>query len=119
MIEGNAVFERARSPADKSRRDGWIEQIAESEKDWSRLVQIMEREVSILEGDEKFDQLVATTLTQEHLGDPAVAIESWRKVLEAVPSDRQALEKLTSLAEESSEWGVFAEVRHNFHVLRM
>ena len=87
-----------------------MKRIAESEGDWPALVQVLQREVGILDGEAQLDQLRRIAqISEEHLDDDAVAIENWRKVLDASPADRPALVQITHLSQASEDWGVFVE----------
>lgn len=87
-----------------------LKAIATNEEDWQGLVGVLTRELQLQDGPTK--QNTAREIAQiweTKLDDPAVAIDSWRKVLELAPGDQMALTHLVSQAEATKDWNSFIE----------
>jgi len=96
-------------PTDRDALAG-LKTIATKTEDWSGLLDVLLRESTLLEGAERVALLKEmASVTEERLGDPSVAMDRWRSVLEAVPDDEEALRHLLALAEQTREWGSFVE----------
>jgi tetratricopeptide (TPR) repeat protein len=106
-----AAFLRAldHNPSDLEALVG-LKAIAETAEDWQALVGVLTREFQLLDGAAKEDcARTIAGLWEDRLKDSAVAIDSWRKVLELAPGDQTALEHLVSLAETAGDWASFID----------
>ncbi len=96
-------------PDDRSALDG-LKRLAEGEQDWPSLVQVLQREAGIADDDRRLElRREIAMVTEDKIGDIAVAMDAWRGVLEESSQDTEALEHLLGLAEGQEEWGVFVE----------
>ncbi len=88
-----------------------LKRLARGSEDWPALVAVLQREAGLSEG-ERLVQLRRdlAQITETHLGDPAVAMDAWRAVLDLEPTDHEALARLGELSSVTGEWGVFVEV---------
>jgi len=94
---------------DQESLDG-LKRLARQAEDWPALVAVLQREVNLAEGERERELCrEVAEVTEDKLGDPLVAIDAWRAVLERDASDRQALERLVELSESQAEWGTFVE----------
>jgi len=78
---------------------------------WRPLLDLLEKEALLLEGQEKRDHLVEMAqLAGDRLSDHDRAVELWHAVLEIDPNTPEALETLEKLAERRKDWPGRAEV---------
>jgi tetratricopeptide (TPR) repeat protein len=81
-----------------------LKRIAEASEDWRGLVGVLSRECTMLKGDA---QLVRyreiATIWEERIGEPGIAVDAWRKVLELAEADRVALEHLINLCRSQDD----------------
>ncbi|MGC6515174.1 MAG: hypothetical protein ACON4N_11820 [Myxococcota bacterium] len=88
-----------------------LRELAGSAEDWSSVLDVLNRNVGMTEGEARADLLrEVATLTEEHLNDPGRAIESWRAVLAQAPGDVPALQSLVSLCRAHGDKESFLEV---------
>lgn len=96
-------------PDDRAALDG-LKRLAEGEEDWAGMVQVLQREAGIADDDRRLElRREIAMITEDKIGDPAVAMDAWRAVLEEAQHDTEALEHLLGLSESQGEWGVFIE----------
>lgn len=80
---------------------GGLARLAHAAEDWRALVGVLARQASLAEGEEQVELYARiATLWEEHLGDAAVAVEAWRKVLQVSPGHERALRRLVDLCDE-------------------
>jgi len=85
--------------------------VYEKRRAWRPLLDLLEKEVELLEGEAKRDRLVEMArLAGDRLSDHQRAIELWRAVLEVDPGMEEALPTLEKLTERSKDWDGLAEV---------
>ncbi|MEZ4319768.1 MAG: tetratricopeptide repeat protein [Myxococcota bacterium] len=97
------------TPNDPEALEG-LKQLATEDQDWSSLIQVLQREADLVEGERELTvRREIARVTEEKLGQGRVAIDAWRAVLEIAPQDSEALQQLLALAETEGEWGVFIE----------
>jgi tetratricopeptide (TPR) repeat protein len=88
-----------------------LRRIAADRGDWQALARVLAREASACAGDAQVDVFrQIARLWEDQLGNPAVALQSWRKVLDAAPEDREALEHLVGLARSAGDHAAFVDV---------
>ncbi len=114
---GNSVAARAELEAALALNPGDAEalaelrSLAEAASDWNALVGVLSREASVMEGEDRTARLREIARTWEkRLASPAIAIDAWRKVLNAAKGDAEAMERLVGLAREVGDWQTFVEV---------
>ena len=96
-------------PTDTEALDG-LKRLAEGEEDWAGLVSVLHRESGITEGEAKVELLRRIAhVNEDKIGDPAVAMDSWRALIELAPQDREGLEHLLKLSEAQGKWEVFVD----------
>lgn len=96
-------------PSDSESLAG-LKRIATEDEDWPGLIQVLQREADLVDGDPEIEvRREIARVNEEKLSLGRVAIDAWRAVLEISPQDTEALEHLLALAEAESEWGVFIE----------
>jgi len=87
-----------------------LKSIAEAASDWQGLVGALTRESQLVQGEKRQDcARQIALLWEEKIGDRAVAIESWRRVLELSPGDQTSLSRLVALAEAEADWNSFID----------
>ncbi len=82
-----------------------LQKLAEREKDWATLAEVLERRVAEAEGDERAQQKLLQklgTIYGEHLEEPVKAAGAWKRILDLDPKNGRALRTLreTFLASE-------------------
>ncbi len=89
-----------------------LERLYESEEAWGQLVGVLRRRVEWTGEPDARRQLLfrIARIQEELLVDPGAAIETYRELLEADPSDRGALDGLEKLYAAKSEWSEMREV---------
>ncbi|MFH1469357.1 MAG: hypothetical protein ABIO70_33540 [Pseudomonadota bacterium] len=96
-------------PEDLQSLDG-LEAIAVEAGDWSTVVGILARKGVLFEGEEQVETYARIArIWDTELGDPGIAVESWRKVIELDEQHREALDRLVALSEEGAGWSSFVE----------
>lgn len=87
-----------------------LKRLATADEDWPRLVSVLQREANLSSGEHLLAvRREIATVTEERLGDAAVAMDAWRDVLDVNVGDREGLEHLVALSEAKEEWGPFVE----------
>ena len=87
-----------------------LKRLATADEDWTRLVAVLQREANLATGEHLLSvRREIASVTEERLGDAAVAMDAWRSVLDVATSDRDALEHLMALSEAQEDWGAFVE----------
>jgi tetratricopeptide (TPR) repeat protein len=85
-----------------------LKEIAEAAEDWQGLAGVLTRKLQLHQGESKVEIARAIAILWEtKLGDAAVAVDAWRRVLELVPGDKVALQHLVSQAEGAADWTSF------------
>jgi tetratricopeptide (TPR) repeat protein len=88
-----------------------LKDMYEKRRDWERLVEVMRLESELLDpSDQAMRRLEIAQMATEKLRKPNICIELWRDVLNADPSNVDALAALSGLYERSREWAPLAEV---------
>ncbi|MEQ1503897.1 MAG: tetratricopeptide repeat protein [Myxococcota bacterium] len=96
-------------PDDREALDG-LRRLAEKARDWPALVAVLQREASSAGRARQIElRREIATVTEDRIKDPKVAIDAWRALLELDPSNREGLEHLLDLAEDTQAWGMFVE----------
>jgi tetratricopeptide (TPR) repeat protein len=105
-----------------------LEKLAEREKDWVTLAEVIERRVGAADDDKERTRLLTklAALYGEQVGDGASAAEAWKRVLRIDPKNGRALrtlresyvqaqdwDALEALYGETSDWDGLAEVLGN------
>jgi len=87
-----------------------LQELATQAEDWRSVVGILARKGVLFEGEEQVETYASIAqIWEDQLGDPGVAAESWRKVLEIDPDHNLALQRLVALGEASGNWKSFVE----------
>jgi tetratricopeptide (TPR) repeat protein len=82
-----------------------LRKVYEKRRAWRDLLNLMEKEVSFLEGDEKVERLQEmASLASDRLSDHGQAIQLWNQVLELNPESIDAPTALEKLTERSKDW---------------
>ncbi|RMH42163.1 MAG: tetratricopeptide repeat protein [Deltaproteobacteria bacterium] len=90
-----------------------LKEIYARRRQWRALIRLMERETQLLPADQRRAHLVdIARLASDRLGDPALSIGVWNRVLELDPDDAEALESLAHLYERNKRYLALAEVLH-------
>lgn len=98
---------------------GGLKRLAELDEDWSGMIAVLQREAAIAPPERRLAvRREIAHVTEGRLKDAAVAMDAWRAVLDLVPQDTDALERLLELAERGHEWGVFVETGKQLASLR-
>jgi tetratricopeptide (TPR) repeat protein len=88
-----------------------LKSVYEKRRAWRPLLELLDKEVELLEGDAKRDRLVEMAgLAGDRLSDHTRAIELWRRVLATDPDYAEALPTLEKLTERVKDWDGLAEV---------
>jgi tetratricopeptide (TPR) repeat protein len=94
-----------------SRAIDTLRSVYQKRRAWRPLLELMEKETSFLEGEDKRDRLKEMALlAQERLSDHPLAIRLWQQVLEIDPETPEALSSLEKLTERSKDWSGLCEV---------
>ena len=87
-----------------------LEDIARRAEDWQALVGVLARRARIVDGREQVEiHREVARIWEPQIEDQAVAVDSWKKVLELVPEDPDALEHLVALARAREQWSALVE----------
>jgi tetratricopeptide (TPR) repeat protein len=87
-----------------------LRRLHSASEDWRALVGVLAREATVLEGEAQLDRYrEIASVWEDRIGEPAVAMDAWRKVLDLSPEDGTALEHLVSLSRDSEDWSAFTE----------
>jgi len=96
-------------PDDHDALDG-LKKLAIAESDHAGLISVLQREAALTEGDPKVEILrQIARVTEEELGDTAIAVDAWRAVTDLSAADAEAHEHLMALGEERGEHGIVVE----------
>ena len=105
-----------------------LEKLAEREKDWDSLAEVLERRISESNDDAERIKLLQKLgpIHSDHRSDPAAAARAWQRVLEIEPKNGRALRTLReafigardwtgleSLYAEANDWEGLVEVLGN------
>ncbi len=86
-------------------------QLAERLEDWEEAYDLRDRLIVLLDGDEKFEELVRQAkLCQERIGEPYRAIDAYAEARRLRPDDVEVLRALVTLFEETSQVHLLVEV---------
>jgi tetratricopeptide (TPR) repeat protein len=109
-IEGaRAALTRALDvlPEDREALAG-LRRLATDAGDWRGVIGVLSREAALEGAVGRLAKAVEIAgIWEERLDDPRVAMESWAKVLEMAPDDRNALEHLVGLADRTRDAQAF------------
>jgi tetratricopeptide (TPR) repeat protein len=98
-----------RHPEDLESMSG-LKELARGQSNWAALVGVLAREASVLEGDEALQRYrEIASVWETRLKDSAVALDSWRKVLDLSPDDASALARVVELSRKTEDWTGFVE----------
>ncbi|HEY2735726.1 MAG TPA: hypothetical protein VGI70_17130, partial [Polyangiales bacterium] len=83
-----------------------IEKLAEREKDWTTLAEVLEKQVARQPGDEERIRLLLKlgALYADRLNDPESASRVWRRILEIDPRQGRALRSSRDALVSAGEW---------------
>lgn len=83
-----------------------LEKLAEREKDWATLAEVLEKRVEQTSGDDARIRMLQKlgTVYAEHVGDPAKAAETWQRVLALDPKNGRALRTLRESFLAARDW---------------
>ncbi|MBZ0122168.1 MAG: hypothetical protein K8H88_34560, partial [Sandaracinaceae bacterium] len=82
-----------------------LEKLAEREKDWPTLAQVLERRVAAADDKEKAKILQKLgVIYGEQMGEPAAAASAWKRILELDPKNGRALRTLRETFLASQDW---------------
>jgi len=85
-----------------------LKALATDAKDWHSLVGVLGREAAVLTGNDAVIQYKEVArIWEERIDDAAVASDSWKKVLEMAPGDKQAVHHLVTLTRSQEDWQAF------------
>ncbi len=88
-----------------------LKEVYESRRDFKSLFELMRREAALLDGDERLEKLKSTLrLAQERVRDPELIAPLLKEILEAEPSNQQAMEQLETLLRRSNDAPQLAEL---------
>ena len=94
-------------PDDLESLDG-LQTLAEEGADWRTVVGILARKAVLFEAEEQVEIYASIArIWEAELKEPAVANESWRKVLELDEAHQEALSRLVALVQEAGDWKGF------------
>ncbi len=112
QAEAIRAYERVLSLApDNKKAVTHLLAVYERRRDWEKLIQLREREIDGLEGDERIEKtLEVAQLAATKVKKPAVCITWWEKVLSSDPGHEQAIGELFKLYERAKSWDKLAEV---------
>lgn len=97
-------------PDDPDALEG-LARLAREESDWQGLIAVLQREAGLAGPSRQLElRRDIARITEEHLGDPQVAMDAWRAVLELSSDDEEALVRLLGLAENQEAWAEFVEI---------
>lgn len=80
-----------------------LKALADAEGDKAGRIAVLRREAMLVEGTDRLDRLHAIARAEAEGADPAVALDAWRAVLDAVPDDEVALREAVALSEASGD----------------
>lgn len=87
-----------------------LQAIAEDSGDWQALLGVRKREAAIATGERRVEVLRdVARLTEEKVEDHDIAVDAWRKVVDEVPGDREALDHLLQIARTQKDHELFLE----------
>ncbi|MCC7537243.1 MAG: hypothetical protein IT379_13555, partial [Deltaproteobacteria bacterium] len=83
-----------------------MERLAERQKDWPTLADILERRVAEAEDDKRRIELLQKLgqVAQDRLADPARAARAWRQILQIDPKNGRAMRVLRELYLAARDW---------------
>jgi tetratricopeptide (TPR) repeat protein len=88
-----------------------LQRLAAQSGDWSGVVAVLQRQIGLTSGEERRAlRRELATVTEQRLGDPRVAMEAWRSVLDENSDDEQALERSAELSASVGDWAAFVDV---------
>ncbi|MCP4602512.1 MAG: tetratricopeptide repeat protein [Proteobacteria bacterium] len=88
-----------------------LKSVYQKRRAWRPLLDLMEKELSILEGTEWPSRLEEMAhLAADRLSDYPRAIKLWQQVLDADPESAEALTSLEKLTERAKDWSSLADV---------
>ncbi|MCG8424347.1 MAG: tetratricopeptide repeat protein [Proteobacteria bacterium] len=89
-----------------------LEQRYEQDKNWDRLVGVLQHRLNETRSGEKATELLQRIahIGEERLHDPKRAIEHYRRILEIAPGNKQALDALGRIYESTEEWTDFIDI---------
>jgi tetratricopeptide (TPR) repeat protein len=98
-------------PADSEALDT-LERYYEKVKDWNRMVSILTMRLGTSPGgDDAVARLMRiASICEEGLRDEARAVDSYRRILEIAPGNKEALEALGRIYESTEKWPEFIDV---------
>ena len=87
-----------------------LEALARQAEDWSALVGVLDRRIRITQGRAQVDlHREVARIWEVEIQDKGVAVDTWKRVLDMVPEDSEALAHLVGLSRERSQWPAFVE----------
>lgn len=90
---------------------GDLRQLAGDSEDWSTLVGVLSSQAAVMEGEDRVGALrQVARIWEGKLHDRGVALDAWRKVLDAAPGDTEAEDHILAIARDAEDWSTFAEL---------
>jgi tetratricopeptide (TPR) repeat protein len=87
-----------------------LESLAREAEDWHGLVGVLARRAPTVDGRAQVElHREVARIWETQLEDDAVAVDAWKKVLEMVPEDPDALAHLVGLSRRCSQWTALVE----------
>ncbi len=88
-----------------------LKRLARASDDWPALIAVLQREAGLADSVRKVEiRREVAQVTEIQGGDPGIAIEAWRGVLELAPRDPEALDRVYLLAQQGGQWATMVEV---------
>ncbi len=88
-----------------------LRSLAQNQGNWQALVGVLAREATMLSGDERLGRYrEIARIWEEEIKERAVAVDAWRKVLEAAPGDLEALQHMVALTRALEDHAAFVDV---------
>ncbi len=88
-----------------------LKELYEQRRDWNSYVDVAQKELAFLDGDERFQELrKLARLAFENVRDPQAGIDLWKEVRTGDPMDSEAFDALMQLYERSKAFEGVAEL---------
>ncbi len=88
-----------------------LRRLGEAAGDWESVVRVLERTAALATGRERVERYAEVArIYEDKIQNRAIALDSWRKVLDLAPEDQEALRHMLGLSEAFRDWTGFVEV---------
>jgi tetratricopeptide (TPR) repeat protein len=88
-----------------------LRRLGEAAGDWESVVRVLERTAALATGRERVERYAEVArIYEDKIQNLAIALDSWRKVLDLAPEDQEALRHMLGLSEAFRDWTGFVEV---------